>query len=149
MIFTIREYGINTVTVDYEDGSWAIVPLNNDLLNTKAALADHIKQWGPKAPVSWIGNAVIEAGTQVDTDAADYQSPTATEPEAVITWEDARRNLYPGLDEQADAAYWARKGDTSLQEAVDAKIAEVKLLIPKTWETRTRAEYVTWLESLE
>ena len=149
MIFTIREYGINTVTVDYEDGSWAIVPLNNDLLNTKAALADHIKQWGPKAPVSWIGNAVIEAGTQVDTDAADYQSPTATQPEALVTWEDARRNLYPGLDEQADAAYWARNGNTSLQEAIDTKIAEVKTLIPKTWETRTRAEYVTWLESLE
>lgn len=149
MIFTIREYGINTVTVDYEDGSWAIVPLNNDLLNTKAALADHIKQWGPKAPVSWIGNAVIEAGTQVDTDATDYQSPTATQPEAVVTWEDARKNLYPGLDEQADAAYWARNGNTSLQEAIDTKIAEVKTLIPKTWETRTRAEYVTWLESLE
>ena len=149
MIFTIREYGTNSVTVDYEDGSWAIVPLNNDLLNTKAALADHIKQWGPKAPVSWIDNAVIEAGTQVDTDDADYQLPTVTEPEALITWEDARRNLYPGLDEQADAAYWARNGNTSLQEAIDTKIAEVKTLIPKTWETRTRSEYVAWLEAQE
>lgn len=147
MIFTIREYGTNSVTVDYEDGSWAIVPLNGDLLNTKAALADRIKQWGPKAPVSWIGNAVIEAGTQVDTDAADYQLPT--EPEEVITWEDARKNLYPGLDEQADAAYWARNGNTSLQDDIDAKIAEVKTLVPKTWESRTRSEYVAWLETIE
>ena len=61
----------------------------------------------------------------------DYQSPAATEPEAVITWEDARRNLYPGLDEQADAAYWARNGNTSLQEAIDTKIAEVKHLFLK------------------
>lgn len=147
MIFTIREYGTNSVTVDYADGSWAIVPLRDELLNTKASLAKYIQQWGPKPAVSWIENAVIEAGTEVDTEASEYQDPTTSE--QTVTWEEARRGLYPGLDEQADAAYWARKGDTSLQEAVDAKIAEVKLLIPKTWETRTRAEYVTWLESLE
>ena len=147
MIFTIREYGTNSVTVDYADGSWAIVPLTDEVLNTKAALAKYIQQWGPKPAVTWIDNTVIEAGTEVDTEASEYQDPTASE--QTVTWEEARRSLYPGLDEQADAAYWARNGNTSLQEAVDTKIAEVKTLIPKTWETRTRAEYVTWLESLE
>lgn len=147
MIFTIREYGTNSVTVDFADGSWAQVPLNESLLNTKSTLAEYIKQWGPKPAVSWIDNAVIEAGTEVDTEASEYQSPTQAE--ETVTWEDARRNLYPGLDEQADAAYWARNGNTSLQDDIDAKIAEVKALVPKDWATRTRSEYVTWLESLE
>ena len=147
MIFTIREYGTNSVTVDYADGSWAIVPLHEGVLNTKATLAEYIKQWGPKAAVTWIDNAVIEAGTEVDTEASEYQPATQTE--ETMTWEDARRTLYPGLDEQADAAYWARNGNTSLQDDIDAKIAEVKTLVPKTWETRTRAEYVAWLEAQE
>ena len=148
MIFTIREYGTNSVTVDYADGSWAIVPLTDDVLNTKAVLAEYIQQWGPKPAVSWIDNAVIEAGTEVDTEASEFQKATE-DAQQMVTWEDARRGLYPGLDEQADAAYWARNGNTSLQEAIDTKIAEVKTLIPKTWETRTRAEYVAWLEAQE
>ena len=144
MIFTIREYGTNSVTVDFADGSWAEVPLTDEVLNTKATLAAWIQQWGPKADVSWIDNPVIAAGTEVDTEADDYL-PTFEASDS-ITWQDARRNLYPGLDEQADAAYWARNGNTSPQEAIDTEIANVKTLIPKTWETRTRAEYVAWLE---
>tara|TARA_Y100000004_G_C8780682_1_gene354841 strand:+ start:443 stop:664 length:222 start_codon:yes stop_codon:yes gene_type:complete len=69
--------------------------------------------------------------------------------EILINWHAARAVLYPTLTEQADAAYWARKGDTSLQEAIDAKIAEVKLLVPKTWATRTSDEFEAWVESLE
>lgn len=144
MIFTIREYGTNSVTVDFADGSWAEVPLNNEIQNNKASLASYIQQWGPKTAVSWIDSPVIAAGTEVDTEADDYQF--APDPNENVTWQDARRNLYPGLDEQADAAYWARNGNTGPQEAIDTEIANVKTLIPKTWETRTRAEYVAWLE---
>lgn len=145
MIFTIREYGTNSVTVDFADGSWAEVPLNDEILNTKASLASYIQQWGPKAAVSWIDSPVIEAGTEVDTDSSDYQATVSYE-DQTVDWQEARRNLYPGLNEQADAAYWARNGNTGPQEAIDTEIANVKTLIPKTWETRTRAEYVAWLE---
>lgn len=144
MIFTIREYGTNSVTVDFADGSWAEIPLTADIENNKPALAAHIEQWGPKADVSWIDSPVIPAGTEVDTETSDYQK--GQDPDQNVTWQDARRNLYPGLDEQADAAYWARNGNTAPQEAIDTEIANVKTLIPKTWETRTRAEYVAWLE---
>ena len=146
MRFTIREYGTNSVTVDYADGSWAIVPLDDSVLNIKGALATHISRWGPKAAASWIGNPVIAAGTEVDTEAAEYQQTGVEQP---VTWEDARRNLYPSLEEQADAAYWARNGNTSLQDDIDAKIANVKTIVPKTWETRSRAEYVAWLQTIE
>lgn len=70
-----------------------------------------------------------------------------TESEFTVTWQIAREFLYPSIGDQEDAAYWARKGDTSLQEAIDAKIAEVKLLVPKTWASRTSDEFNTWLES--
>jgi hypothetical protein len=146
MRFTIREYGTNSVTVDFADGSWAIVPLDDSVLNVKGALASHISQWGPKPAASWIGNPVIAAGTEVDTEASEYQT---TSVEQAVTWEDARRNLYPSLEEQADAAYWARNGNTSLQDDIDAKIANVKTVVPKTWETRSRAEYVAWLQTIE
>lgn len=146
MRFTIREYGTNSVTVDYADGSWAIVPLDDSVLNIKGALAKHIALWGPKAAVSWIDDPVIAAGTEVDTEASEYQQTTVEQP---VTWEDARRNLYPSLEDQADAAYWARNGNTSLQDDIDAKIANVKTVVPKTWETRSRAEYVAWLQTIE
>lgn len=147
MIFTIREYGTNSVTVDFSDGSWAEIPLSGDQSNTKPSLASYIKQWGPKADASWIENSVIPAGTEVDTEADDYLVSDNSNPN--VDWEEARRNLYPSVEDQADAAYWARNGNTSLQEAIDAEIANVKTLVPKTWETRTRAEYVAWLETIE
>lgn len=72
-----------------------------------------------------------------------------TESEEIVTWQIAREFLYPSVGDQADAAYWARNGNTSLQEEIDAKIAEVKTLIPKTWASRSMAEFGTWLESHE
>lgn len=149
MRFTIREYGTNSVTVDYADGSWAVVPLYEDVLNSKGTIATHIAQWGPRRPVTWVLDPAIPVGAEVDTDAAEYQVRHANVEADEVTWVDARRNLYPGFDEQADAAYWARNGSPRLQQNIDAEIARVKELVPKTWATRSRAEYVAWLETIE
>ena len=146
MIFTIREYRTGTVIVDYADGSWAEVPLH-DIENSKPAIAERIAEFGPKENPSWISSAAIEAGTAVDTTGADYQAETA--PQALVTWQEARKQQYPSLGDQADALYWARHGDTSHQEAIDAEIAQVKTNFPKTWEARTRSEYVAYVESLD
>ena len=148
MRFTIREYGTNSVTVDYADGSWAVVPVSEDVLNTKGTIARHIAQWGPKTPVAWVLDPAIAVGTEVDTDAAEYQVPQTNTEKGEVTWVDARRNLYPSLDEQADAAYWARNGSSRLQQNIDAEIARVKELVPKTWATRSRADYIAWLETI-
>lgn len=44
---------------------------------------------------------------------------------------DLRRAEYPGVGDQLDAAYKARRGDHSEQEAQDALITETKMKYPK------------------
>ena len=47
------------------------------------------------------------------------------------TYIDLRRAEYPGVGDQLDAAYKARHGDPSQQEAQDALITEIKMKYPK------------------
>ena len=60
----------------------------------------------------------------------------------MVTYADARLNAYPSIEDQMDALYWARQGDSSKQEEIDAKISAVKTKYPKDWPTRTRAEFL-------
>ena len=154
MIFTIREYTDNSVIVDYEDGSWAEVPLDSPgQLNDPAHLAETIEQYGPvsaKPPVAWIDNAAIPAGTVVNTDDPEYQVAVLPEPEPeLITYEEARLALYPSNTDQWDADYWTRHGRPEDQVLIDQQIAWVKETIPKDWEARTREEFVRFMEDLE
>ena len=148
MIFTIREYTDNSVVVDYEDGSWANVPLNDITLNDSAHLAEEIKKYGPKPVVSWANNAAIPVGTVVDTQEPEYQVPVQPETELVYTYVEAREYLYPSLGDQADAEYWSRNGRPEDLIAIDEQIAWVKQTVPTDWTPRTRSEFIAWLETI-
>lgn len=59
-----------------------------------------------------------------------------TEREA--TWEECvaeihrlRKLEYPSVEDQVGAEWWARHGDVSIRDALDAKVAEVKAKYPK------------------
>ena len=149
MIFTIREYTDNSVVVDYDDGSWANVPLTEKMLNDPAHLAEEIEKFGPKPDVSWIDNAAIPAGTVVDTKKPEYQVPVQPVTEEIVTYEMARQYLYPSLGDQADADYWNRHDRPEDLVAIDERIAWVKAVVPTDWPPRPRSEFIAWVETLE
>ena len=149
MIFTIREYTENSVIVDYDDGSWAEVPLTEEMINDPAHLADQIESYGPKPEVTWIDEAAIAEGTTVNTDDPQYQVPDVTVDPEIVTYVEAREALYPPVGDQLDADYWTRHGRPEDQVAIDEKIAWVKETVPKDWEARSREEFVRWLETVE
>ena len=149
MIFTIREYTENSVIVDYEDGSYANVPLTDAMINDPAHLAEEIEKFGPKPEVEWIDNAAIPEGTTVNTNDPTYQVPEPAVPADIVTYTDAREYLYPTVGDQLDADYWTRHGRPEDQVAIDEKIAWVQSTVPKDWAPRSRDEFVRWLETVE
>jgi|TARA_R100000482_G_scaffold68524_1_gene25664 hypothetical protein len=142
MKFTVREVGLNSVTVDFEDGSWAEVPYTEDL-KSKKDLIRLIHTYAPQ--VHTLPADFIAAGEELDS-----YVPDATEEEIqakLLTYSDMRSQLYPSRGDQLDALYWARQGDPSHQEEIDKAIAEVKALIPKNLEPMTTEAFSHFLLS--
>lgn len=136
MKFTIREILSDSVIVDFEDSSWAQVPIDSTC-NDMVGLVRRVNDFAPKAN-PWAESAPVTVGEKVDP-ALHQALPQAPE---MVTYADARLNAYPSIEDQMDALYWARQGDSSKQEEIDAKISAVKTKYPKDWPTRTRAEFL-------
>ena len=66
--------------------------------------------------------------TQAELDAALKQVPTIDS----TGYAAMRRAEYPGIEDQLDAAYKARQGDPTEQQALDARITEIKEKYPKS-----------------
>ena len=128
MKFTVREVGPNSVTVDFEDGSWAEVPYS-DSLKSKADLIRLIDTYAPK--LHTLPDAFVTAGEELDS-SVNLEDEAEPEERDLLTYEQMRQKAYPTRGDQLDALYWARKGDSSHLEEIDKAIAEVKALIPKT-----------------
>ena len=141
MKFTIREISNNDITVDFEDGSWAVVPAPNRPL-TRAELCEHILEFNPQV-LTWDGPVPFEVG---ETIGFEEELAKTAEPETeVLDYREIRKSLYPKLHDQADAAYWARQGDLSKQQEIDEAIEEVKTLIPKNFPPMTRNQLSEYL----
>ena len=128
MKFTVREVGPNSVTVDFEDGSWAEVPYS-DSLKSKADLIRLIDTYAPK--LYTLPSAFVTAGEELDSSVISEED-TAEDEVNLLNYAQMRERAYPSRGDQLDALYWARKGDSSHLEEIDKSIAEVKALIPKT-----------------
>ena len=138
MKFTVREVGPNAVTVDFADGSWAEVPYSEGL-DSKDDLIQLIDTYAPKA--NTIPDGLITSGEELE-----FVGPEeVVEDEVPMTYDQMRAELYPPKGDQLDALYWARQGDNSKQEEIDAAIAEVKAKIPKTMEPMTREAFSKFL----
>ena len=122
---TIKEVTVDTLTVEYEDGSVAIVPINknwNDLeLNSQI-----FAYYNPRLSYDTVESVPVKAG-----DVIEKRIPE-TEGDQTYDYKEARKYHYPKSGEQWDAAYWSRQGDDSFQKLVDAKIKLVKDTIPKS-----------------
>jgi len=122
MKFKVTAKTVNTVSVEFEDGSYAVVPISKDL--TKEDIILHASTYHK----SNIDDQSFSKVSDVPVEISD----TLLEPEArVVDYRGARQYHYPNMGKQLDAFYWAREGDDTELKAVDATIKLVKEKIPK------------------
>tara|TARA_R100001440_G_scaffold49815_1_gene69754 strand:- start:1151 stop:1576 length:426 start_codon:yes stop_codon:yes gene_type:complete len=120
---TIKEITANSIAVEFEDGSVALVPTNKnqtkeDLIATIFQFYNPIKAWDKveDIPLSE-GEEIQRAVTETDNTELDYRA--------------ARRALYPSFGDQFDAQYWADLGDDTELKNIRAKIKLVKDTVTK------------------
>ena len=144
MKFTVREVGLNSVTVDFEDGSWAEVPFS-DGLKSKADLLRLIDTYSNK--LNTLPAEFVTAGEELDSEVITGEDEQLSDdPEkTLLDWKQLRQQVYPTRGDQLDALYKARKGDPSELQEIDVAIEEVKTLIPKDFPPMTRAQFAEYL----
>jgi hypothetical protein len=132
--YTVREVAVNSVTIDFENGAWATVPIDASM--SKGDIEARIRQFAfVPAHFSSAADVPLVAGDEGEL-VAEAELNAARK----YTYRDIRAMHYPSLGDQLDAAYWARNGRTEDQEVIDAAIAQVKRIIPKDTVPMTLAE---------
>jgi len=151
--FTVREITTNFITVDYEDGTWAQVPLRNDLTREQieTVIADFNHAQTTFTKVKDVPFKVGETITAKNTKERNEERTKENEDlrkKQPLDYKAIRAQSYPSLGDQLDALYWARNGDTSHLDAIDEKINEVKASYPKDMTPITREEYDAMVEEI-
>tara|TARA_Y100001937_G_scaffold71571_1_gene97415 strand:+ start:456 stop:869 length:414 start_codon:yes stop_codon:yes gene_type:complete len=127
MKYKITKVAKDGVTVEFEDGAWAFVPVLKE--DRKADILARIPTFATK-PVFETDEAVpIDVGFEADTE-DDAASEEETK-DLTYTYEQARQRNYPQIGDQLDALHWARQGDDTQLKAVDEAIKAVKAKYPK------------------
>ena len=145
--YTIREVSPEAITVDFEGGTWARVPVQGSW--TKNQIKEVIVQYAP-APVFESAEAVPFTVGETETlkTREELNAEKKAEVDAqLVTYSEMRQRNYPSIGDQLDALYWARKGDTTELDALDAQIQQVKIDYPKNMEPITRVEYKAILDA--
>lgn len=142
MKFTVREVGLNSVTVDYEDGSWAEVPYTKDI-QSKNDLLRLIDQYAHKP--NTLSEEFLSVGEELDSETLDEDEETRLEDNPVWNWQQMRQQAYPSRGDQLDALYWARKGDSSQLAEIDKALEEVKTKIPKTTKDMSKKDFTEFM----
>ena len=127
MKFTVRAVGTQSVTVDFEDGSWAEVPYTSEV-HTRADLLRQINTYHTVPPV--IEEPLLVVGESYDTTPIQ-ETPEPGAPITLLSYGEMRESLYPEIEDQLDAAYWLRHGVSGPQEEIDEAIEKVKRIVPK------------------
>ena len=127
MKFTVKEKTVSSVTIEYEDGSIATIPIIKG--NNKETIQSHAAHYNTVATqFDSVDDVPVSVGEVLDTIIAGEMVP-----DKEAGYEEARKYHYPSNNKQLDAAYWARNGDDTQQKSIDAAIKLVKDTIPKTW----------------
>ena len=122
MKFKITEITTGTVKVQYEDGTWALVPISKS--QTKIDIHQVILGYNnTPTPFENIKDVPVSA-------TSDFIEAEVEEEQAV-TYKSARASHYPPIGDQMDALHWAREGDDTNLKAIDTAIKEIKTKIPK------------------
>ena len=146
MKFKITEMDTYSMKVEYDDGTWAMIPSipemdknyyltqirNYQPKDTEVAIKDHPMKIGDEGVV---GEGIVE-------DESLYQ---------ITEWDyaNARSMAYPDSGKQWDAFYWAGKGDDTLQKAINVHIEMVKEKFPKDMTPLSTPEMEVAMKELE
>lgn len=152
--YTVREISTSSITVDYADGSWAIVPIHSAM--SKQEIEDTIGNFQPSAnqfdstdDIPFVVGDSGEASSFAEKEAKRKQEELQREEEIknrLLTYADLRSQNYPALGDQLDALYWARQGDDTVLQQIDGEIESVKTQYPKDMTPITQAEYDAIIE---
>jgi|TARA_R100000152_G_C6768199_1_gene193621 hypothetical protein len=136
MKFKITKLTVDSVSVDYDDGSYAVVPItkNMDLNQIKDSIAGYNN---PPSPFDKVGDIPLKVGDEIEY--------VRSEEDDNLTYAQARAANYPSVGSQLDALYWERQGDDTQRKLYDVKIKEVKDKIPKSG-TYKKSEVDTLLD---
>tara|TARA_R100000278_G_C5451752_1_gene157677 strand:+ start:187 stop:597 length:411 start_codon:yes stop_codon:yes gene_type:complete len=122
MKFTVKEKTTSDLRVEFEDGTWAVLPLNKGM--TLDQIKVHVGSYNnTQVPFDKVDDIPLKVGTEYDTEIGDKDPD--------LTYKEVRRMHYPEIGRQLDALYWARQGDDTKSKAVDTLIKLIKDTIPK------------------
>lgn len=130
--YTIREVAVDSITVDYANGSWAVVPIENNL--SRQAIENRIREFaGLRVAFPAADDVPFSAGDtgEVLSDAELREQQEQEQAARKYSYAEIRQMLYPPIGDQLDAAYWARTGRAADLEAIDERIESIKRVIPK------------------
>lgn len=136
--FKIKEVTVNTVGVEYEDGSVASVPITKGLNQTQ--IYEVVRAYNYKFDEF---DKVADVPVAVSEDWIEL----VPDEERTFTYKEARQFAAPQLWEVVYADYLARKGDTSYQTKIDEKMDAILAAFPKDDKTYTLEQIRTWDES--
>jgi len=122
MKFTIKTVNVDSISVEFADGSTALVPTEKG--QSKEAIIQVIDSFN-NTYEKWdsVDNVPVKVGEELEY--------VVNKLDDEVDYKEARRQNYPSSGTQFDALYWAREGDDTQQKVVDARIKNVKDKITK------------------
>ena len=136
MKFTIKTVNVDSIGVEYADGSTAVVPTEKNqskdsIIQLINSFHNTYQEWDS------VDDVPVKVGDELE------HVPDKLDDE--VNYIEARQVNYPSWGTQFDALYWAREGDDTQLKNVDARIKNVKEKIPKN-KTYKRDELETLLD---
>tara|TARA_R100000773_G_scaffold13244_2_gene12181 strand:+ start:2740 stop:3150 length:411 start_codon:yes stop_codon:yes gene_type:complete len=122
MKFKVTAKTVSTISVEFEDGSYAVVPIAKDL--SKEDIIAIARTYHKANVDEQAFSKVADVPLEVSDTWIEWEEP-------IQDYRAARQYHYPNMGKQLDALYWARQGDDTQLKAVDATIKLVKEKIPK------------------
>lgn len=144
MDFTVRSVATDHIIVDFEDGGWAQVPIQNnwDKARILVEISKFIRFTDGMAFADVESVPMTEGETGTVGSYYDSELAAETARRSVEVGYDAfRARMYPSLGDQMDAMYKARQGDSTQLDAIDAAITQVKADYPKDMTPVTQGEF--------
>ena len=128
MKFKVTDKSVNSISVEYEDGTTAVVPI------FKGDTKEHII----KLVANYNNDPSFDSVDDVPVNINDELEHKEDDP-IPLDYKAARKRHYPTVGNQLDALHWAREGDDTNLKAIDTKIKLVKEKIAKgsTWTEET------------
>ena len=122
MKFKIKKVAVDSITVDYDDGTSAIVPVR------KGMTEDQIYE------VIGVFNTATNSYDKVSdipVKVSDKWHEAKIEEEPKLNYVQARAQAMPKMDEFFHADYLARKGDNSYVTKIDERLDKIYAKFPK------------------